>query len=577
MGETEQRLEQYGRELDREVHPVGLVDIAHRVKAEAAAVGTEATPTEPERRGRPKWWIAVAAAVLAIVLFLPALAYRMYSDSDAAGAGEEATSTTEMVDAEETTETTEAAPPTTSASESGREVLPNASGEWSVETSLGTFTWTRLEGDHEAVPEYGIVALGDGFIAVDEGGTWVSEDGVAWERGELSGPFADSWVNVMEVGDNVWAFANDRDAWDTQPRLYRMEGENWEEVALPEAVLPEIEGITWQGGWPGRPVAANGVTLMDYRSWGSVDWGAVYGTFPITDPGAPEDIPDQPPWPEWDEVSETVRIRQPNGEQILGVLTVELVDGRIAFRDVDTGEVVITVGSNFPGATPEEVVDYIVWGGYTHPGLIVDTGGGFTVVDAPWAGPGSEHVEIAAVNDGFVALVLKRDPPQNFENPDAELIVWRSANGTDWELVGSPQVTEGTLDWMTVAGDGERLVMSVVESTQFEQSASLWTSADGVAWERAEVDLGMGHPDQVYATDFGFVLLMMSYSEDSGAEFYDVWLSADGVDWERVSQSPEVTMNFAGGMGGQVAGNVVFVSRFADGGGRTLWIGRLEG
>lgn len=574
MGETEERLEQYGRELDQEVHPVGLVDIGARVEAGESGAPA-ATPTDPAPQRRSKWWMAVAAAVLAIVLFLPALAYRMYGGVDA-GSGDEATPTTAMVD-EQATETTDVAPPTTVATAGDRGVLPNESGEWSVETSLGTFTWTRIEGDEASLPEYGVNAFGDGFIAIDEEGAWASDDGLAWERSELSGPFADSWVNVMTVGDEVWATANLRDQWEAQPRLYRMEGEDWIEVPLPQAVLPEIEGIVWHGGWPGQPVAANGITVMTYQSWAEVDWGAIYGTFPIEDPGAPEDMPDQGPWPEWDDVSETLRLRSPMGEEIIVVLTVEVLDGRIAFRDTESGEIVTTVGTNFPSATPEEVVDYLVWGGYTHQGLMVDTGGGFAVADAPWIGPGVDHIEIAAHGDGFIAVALKRGPPTNYENPDAEVMVWRSSNGVDWELIGSPAVTEGTLDWVTIAGDGNRLVMSVVESTQYEQSAALWTSVDGATWEKVPVDLRMGHPDQIYATDFGFVLMMMSYSEDTGAEFYDVWLSADGVSWEMVSQSPEVSMNFAGGMGGQVVGDVVFVSRFMDGGGRTLWVGRLEG
>ncbi len=211
------------------------------------------------------------------------------------------------------------------------------------------------------------------------------------------------------------------------------------------------------------------------------------------------------------------------------------------------GQIPVAVGWEQTGAG----VDAVAWTVGTAP-LDEAEAGGARGPSLGWrrvtgqdslGGPGEQRLEaVAAGTGGWVAVGAAGS-----DDGEADGAAWRSADGVDWarvtgqESLGGPgdqrllDVAAGPSGFVAVGLDGE--------------SAAVWTSPDGGAWERVPHDEAVfgGPGDQraeavaVLAGDEGG---WVAVGGDAGAGGGDaaVWRSPDAMGWERVPDD--------GGLGG---------------------------
>jgi hypothetical protein len=133
---------------------------------------------------------------------------------------------------------------------------------------------------------------------------------------------------------------------------------------------------------------------------------------------------------------------------------------------------------------------------------------------------------LTAGPDGFVALAFP--PGDNYSYGPARPVV--SADGAAWRS-GAPATFAG-MDVNGLAfGPGGWLVVGTVSGGASVQ-AWLWSSPDGLSWTRLGAMTGLGdeYPGQLLGSDQGY-LLQTCCGSQSGAT---MWTSADGVAWREV-------------------------------------------
>lgn len=395
-------------------------------------------------------------------------------------------------------------------------LVPGEPGSWSVETSLGTWTWTRVDAAEiqADMREARILFLGGRYYLVDGSGSWwLSEDGVDWTASSVPEQFvgarffAGPWLPT-QVGDELWVVA---DPGGSETR-FRLVGEEWVAVDVPDAHLPEIEGMRWErSGWVRYAVdGAHVLGLTD--SYGGVDWEPLYGR-------RLETI--------WDEVSGTVDLME--GYEVVDTLAVTILDAPLAieFRGVESSEVVLRLDMTDTSVTAEQALSGSVWSMY------VDNGSGFSEVEVPWKdGPHADVVDLASLNGQFV-LIAADDP---WDKPaDEGPHIWRSGDGLTWEYLGTARLPAGLTSHLgnMPPESGSRLFLS-------GDQGGLWTSTDGAEWTfigGEEFGPNPIHPSVPIKEIDGGWLMEASRSLSSGSEFATYWISGDGLTWEQVPMS----------------------------------------
>lgn len=145
-------------------------------------------------------------------------------------------------------------------------------------------------------------------------------------------------------------------------------------------------------------------------------------------------------------------------------------------------------------------------------------------------------VRMVAVTAGGPGLVAVGD---DFEH--GGVVVWTSPDGLDWSRVAYDAAVFGAgadIDAQGVSA-GEAGVVAVGRDYA-TGNAAVWTSPDGLVWSRVEHDAavfggGEGHAmAAVVAVPGGFV----AGGSDFGAAAAAVWTSPDGVNWQRVADDP---------------------------------------
>jgi hypothetical protein len=148
---------------------------------------------------------------------------------------------------------------------------------------------------------------------------------------------------------------------------------------------------------------------------------------------------------------------------------------------------------------------------------------------------------VAAGGPGFVAVGI------DMSGGDYDAAVWTSADGLGWNRVPHDEATFGGVgdQWVSdvVAGDlGVIAVGSDMEAGYGH--AAVWRSADGVAWSRIPYDaeLVAGWEERMWGVVVGGPGLVAVGHVWQGMEQYRaaVWTSADGVVWTPVPESPEL-------------------------------------
>jgi hypothetical protein len=311
---------------------------------------------------------------------------------------------------------------------------------------------------------------------------------------------------------------------------YRFLEGTWSKVDLTLPDSPEVPGTSWSPYGIIDLEARGGLTAALARTGVHIDWASVYGRDDLA--------------PGWDELAGTVNLYA--GYDIVYTLTATVIDEPLAieFSDVETGEVMLRLDIGPAEVTSEELLRGARWS------LVLDDGSGVRRVDPPWTGKHVDQAEIVFGAGGLV--VVGRDSGAWGTTSDQGPFVWRSADGTEWESLGSSGLPP-TLDLsgVSVWGDDSGLFISDVDG--------LWTSVDGSDWQKIHLGTTAGGGfGEGFPTSYGWMVDRLR-SEGSGDEFAETWISSDGTSWEAVRLAPQVTWGAVGGAGsGFNVGDTVF-------------------
>ena len=153
--------------------------------------------------------------------------------------------------------------------------------------------------------------------------------------------------------------------------------------------------------------------------------------------------------------------------------------------------------------------------------------------------------------------------------------VWTSTDGIAWQRVPHDEAALGgdspltTMYSITVGGPG-----LVAVGRDIWQGAVVWTSTDGLVWERVAQDEAAfgGDGEQVMWSVTAGGPGLVAVGADSGRESAAVWTSADGSSWQRITHDETV---FGGddkqSMRSVAAGGPGLVAVGSGGGAGAVW------
>lgn len=441
---------------------------------------------------------------------------------------------------------------------------PSAGESLNVETSFGPLTWIRIDGTSDTIPVPRLLAEPDGGFGVFEGASsapsgqgpgrsiaWSSGDAMTWEATEIPELNDFDFVQFPVPGFDFvsgWAVGFS----DQGPTLLRQTEHGWEPVELPEAQLPEVEGLVWDSQ-VAMPIESGNVTLALSTARGRVPWEDYYGTRDWNGVEGPN-------FPEIDEENQALRFFDNNGAPLATLVATR--DGNdVAFVDVDSDEVVHEVAF-VSGFTDDMITQVAQEEQVEVRGMWTSRGDGrFEFNLAPW----SDFGHSLAVPDGGFAYYVRHDEV-GVLIPE----VWTSEDGTTWIEHESPSFLAGQ-------SAPDVLIRRTAQTIRADvgpfESVAVWESTDGVTWR---LDTSLPGDARVYETGFGFVATAMLEDEELGLRYF-FWVSTDGDSWDPVAAPPGRHEPDGGGSswaGG--AGDVLYLGVTEDSGSRFLWIGRIE-
>lgn len=184
-------------------------------------------------------------------------------------------------------------------------------------------------------------------------------------------------------------------------------------------------------------------------------------------------------------------------------------------------------------------------------------------------------VEMYAVTKGGPGLVAVGD------SGEFGAAVWTSVDGFTWQRVPHHDDVFGKVFpiMLGVTAGGPGLVAVGVDTLDREIVAAVWTSVDGVTWERIAHNKGFAGSDAVVmravaASEVGLVAVGFDKSEESAV----VWTSEDGINWYR-SPKNDLFANTNGmldvtdGGPGFVAVGYTLQQEDEDG---VIWVARID-
>lgn len=183
------------------------------------------------------------------------------------------------------------------------------------------------------------------------------------------------------------------------------------------------------------------------------------------------------------------------------------------------------------------------------------------VVDPDLGGPGTQQMTgITRWDRGLVAVGSSA-----LHDLDYDGRIWLSEDGTEWRTVTDPDLGGPNNQLIySVAAAGAGLIAVGVADDGGDLDVVVWTSTDGVEWERI-ISPHLGGPGDQVIWPFGNPvmvtdeLFLVSGTDNNNAA---IWASADGRDWSKVDISNP------GGRGEQVITELV-----AAGPGSVLGVG----
>jgi len=133
------------------------------------------------------------------------------------------------------------------------------------------------------------------------------------------------------------------------------------------------------------------------------------------------------------------------------------------------------------------------------------------------------------------------------ENGDSIATVWTSGDGRQWERVelGNAVATKGTAMLDVALGEHGYVAVGTAGGT----NAAIWQSPDGATWTRVETASqsfdGSGSLNSVAALDAGYVTVGPQAFIYTPGGWVTMWTSPDGVTWDRVHN---ITDGYASGL-----------------------------
>lgn len=216
--------------------------------------------------------------------------------------------------------------------------------------------------------------------------------------------------------------------------------------------------------------------------------------------------------------------RIPHDDAVFGVVDPSWM-WAVAQGVTTAGSAVVAVGDRFPN------IDY-----RDRPGVWTSTdGAAWSVVphdEAVFGGAMSVYLEAVAAGPlGLVAVGTE------YPGDDYDAVVFTSPDAQAWNRVPDPESVFGGAGWQgmhAVTAGGPGWVAVGYDDSGEDWNAAVWTSADGVTWERVphEEALFGGVNDQEM---FGVVaagpgLVAVGVDDEAPA----AWVSSDGRAWQKV-------------------------------------------
>ena len=160
--------------------------------------------------------------------------------------------------------------------------------------------------------------------------------------------------------------------------------------------------------------------------------------------------------------------------------------------------------------------------------------------EAVFGGPGGQQMYSVTVGGpGLVAVGMDRSVGEEWD-----AAVWTSPDGITWERVAHDEAVFGgarkqVMNSVTVGGPGLVAVGSEASiGADGDGDAAVWTSPDGITWDRVPdgeaVFSGDGYQTMFSVTAAGPGLVAVGVDARVGDRNTAVWTSVDGITWSRV-------------------------------------------
>ena len=156
---------------------------------------------------------------------------------------------------------------------------------------------------------------------------------------------------------------------------------------------------------------------------------------------------------------------------------------------------------------------------------------------------------ITAGGPGFVAAGYTLDPTPTRPLGEQSAAVWTSSDGVAWQRVPHNEAAFGGDGFQQILGlaAGGPGVVAVGDDSTGYGNAAVWVSSDGTSWSRVPHDetvfggTGVQVIHAVIAGGPGLVAVGGRWLEDEPGDFFAaVWVSADGYTWESIPHDPAV-------------------------------------
>jgi hypothetical protein len=129
----------------------------------------------------------------------------------------------------------------------------------------------------------------------------------------------------------------------------------------------------------------------------------------------------------------------------------------------------------------DQTVDESITG--TPTAGVVDFGWEKVILPNPDGTDDVWNIQVVATEHGFVAVGTGYTPTVG-----ESILVWRSTDGTDWTLASTSSPFDAPVDTLLTTGDGFVAIVRSYDGSV--DSTSIYTSPDGAAWAKVDVDLG---------------------------------------------------------------------------------------